>query len=38
MKKAKISAETENAVKQLSKWLGSLSELYKKFEEGNLEI
>jgi hypothetical protein len=38
MKKAKISPETENAVKQLSKWLGNLSELYKKFEEGNLEL
>lgn len=38
MKKAKISPETENAVKQLSKWLGGLSALYKKFEEGDLEL
>ena len=37
MKKATISPETENAVKQLSTWLGSLSELYKKFEAGDLE-
>ncbi len=38
MKKATISPETENAVKQLSTWLGSLSELYKKFEAGDLEL
>ena len=38
MKKAKTSAETENAVKQLSQWLNSLSVLYKKFEAGDLEI
>ena len=38
MKKAKISAETENAVKQLSQWLGNLSTLYKNFEKGDLEF
>jgi hypothetical protein len=38
MKKAKISAETENAVKQLSQWLGNLSKLYKNFEKGDLEF
>ena len=38
MKKATISPETENAVKQLGMWLGSLSELYKKFESGDLEL
>ena len=38
MKKAKISAETENAVKQLSKWLGILSKHYKDFESGDLEF
>ncbi len=38
IKKVAISPETENAVKQLSKWLGSLSELYKKFEAGDLEL
>ena len=38
MKKAKISAETENAVKQLSKWLGILSKHYKDFETGDLEF
>ncbi len=38
MKKAKISAETENAVKQLGKWLGILSKHYKDFESGDLEF
>ena len=38
MKKTEISAETENAVKQLSKWLGILSKLYKDFEAGDLEF
>ncbi|NOR75543.1 MAG: DUF4924 family protein [Draconibacterium sp.] len=38
MKKAEISAETENAVKQLSQWLGSLSKLYKDFELGELDL
>lgn len=38
MKKAEISAETENAVKQLSQWLGNLSKLYKDFEKGDLEF
>ncbi len=38
MKKTEISAETENAVKQLSKWLGILSKLYKDFETGDLEF
>ncbi len=38
MKKAKISDETENAVKQLSQWLGNLSKLYKDFEKGDLEF
>jgi len=38
MKKTEISAETESAVKQLSKWLGILSKLYKDFETGDLEF
>ena len=38
MKKAKISTETENAVKQLSQWLGNLSKLYKDFELGELDL
>ena len=38
MKKAEISAGTENAVKQLSGWLSILSKLYKDFEVGDLEF
>ena len=38
MKKAEISTGTENAVKQLSAWLGFLSKLYKDFEVGDLEL
>ena len=38
MKKAEVSIETENAIKQLSQWLGKLSVLYKEFETGKLEI
>jgi flagellin-specific chaperone FliS len=38
MKKANISAETENAVKQLSQWLSNLSKLYKDFELGDFEF
>lgn len=38
MKKAKITVETENAVKQISQWLAILSQLYKKFEAGKLDI
>lgn len=38
MKKAKISEGTVNAVKQLSLWLSALSELYKEFDAGNLDI
>ncbi len=38
MKGTKITAETENAVKQLSQWLGVLSKLYKDFEMGELEL
>ena len=38
MKKAKITVETENAVKQLSSWLGTLSQFYKKNETGKLKL
>ncbi len=38
MKKAEISPETTNAVKQLSEWLAVLSKLYKDFELGNMEL
>ncbi len=38
MKGTKITAETENAVKQLSQWLGGVSKLYKEFEMGELEL
>lgn len=38
MKKANISEGTVNAVKQLSQWLGILSEMYKNFETGNIKI
>ena len=38
MKKAEISDGTMNAVKQLSQWLGVLSNLYKDYEAGKLDI
>lgn len=38
MKKAEISEQTQNAVKQISQWLGNLSKLYKEFEEGKLDL
>jgi hypothetical protein len=38
MKKAEISDNTGNAVKQLSQWLSILSKLYKDFETGNLDL
>ena len=38
MQKAEISAETTEAVKRISKWLGLLSKLYKDFEAGDLEF
>lgn len=38
MKKAEITAETENAVKQISQWLGVLSKLYKESEDGKLDF
>ena len=37
-KKVEISEGTTLAIKQLSQWLGSLSKLYKEFEEGKLDI
>ena len=38
MQNKEISAETEDAVKQLSSWLNALSKLYKDYETGDLEI
>lgn len=38
MKKAEITVETENAVRQISQWLEILSQLYKEFETGKLDI
>jgi len=38
MKKTEITDETVNAVKQLSQWLGILSNLYKEFEAGKLDL
>jgi len=35
MKKAEVSTATEQAVKSLSQWLGSLSKIYKAFENGD---
>ncbi|MCG6188398.1 DUF4924 family protein [Maribellus maritimus] len=38
MQKKTISDETTEAIKRISKWLGLLSEMYKKYEEGDLEF
>ena len=38
MKKADVSSETAVAVKCLSQWLGSLSKLYKDFENGEFSF
>ncbi|NQU52589.1 MAG: DUF4924 family protein [Bacteroidetes bacterium] len=38
MKKAEISEATVNAIKQISQWLGILSNLYKNYEEGKLDL
>jgi hypothetical protein len=38
MQKKEITAETAEAIKRLSKWLGILSKLFKDFEEGSLEF
>jgi hypothetical protein len=38
MQKKEITAETTEAIKRLSKWLGILSKLFKDFEEGSLEF
>lgn len=38
LKKAEISEGTTLAIKQLSQWLGSLSKLYKEFEEEKLDL
>lgn len=38
IKKAKISDATSEAITRLSQWLGILSDLFKKFEAGDLEI
>lgn len=38
MQKKNITNETTDAVKRLSNWLGNLSELFKDFETGELEI
>lgn len=36
--KKDISAETKQAMSQISKWLGQLSELYRQFETGEFEF
>lgn len=38
MKKAEVSSATEQAVKSLSQWLGSLSKIYKDFEAGDFSF
>ena len=38
MQQKKISNETSEAIKQISKWLNVLSKLYKEFETGEFEI
>lgn len=38
MKKAEVSSATEQAVKSLSQWLGSLSKIYKAFESGDFSF
>jgi len=38
MKKAEVTAETEEAVQRLSQWLGSLSKLYRDFESGDFSF
>ncbi|MBN1986608.1 MAG: DUF4924 family protein [Prolixibacteraceae bacterium] len=37
MQKKAISDETSDAIKRISQWLGLLSKMYKKYEEGDLE-
>ena len=37
MQKKEISDETTDAIKRISHWLGLLSKMYKKYEEGDLE-
>lgn len=38
MQKKDVSAETTDAVKRISQWLGMLAKLYKDFEAGDLVI
>ncbi|QGY42342.1 DUF4924 family protein [Maribellus comscasis] len=38
MQKKTISDETTEAIKRISRWLGLLSEMYKKYEDGDLEF
>jgi hypothetical protein len=38
MQKKEITAETTEAIKRLSAWLGLLSKLFKDFEVGSLEL
>ena len=38
MKKSEVTEATSEAVKRLSQWLGSLSKLYKNFENGEFEF
>ena len=38
MQQKKISAETTEAIKCISQWLALLSKMYKKYEEGDLEM
>lgn len=38
MQKKDISAETSEAVKRLSSWLSKLSQLYKDYEAGDLQL
>lgn len=38
IQKKEITEETSEAVKRLSSWLGALSKLFKKYEEGELEL
>jgi maltooligosyltrehalose synthase len=38
MQKKEITAETSEAIKRISDWLGFLSKLFKDFEQGELEL
>jgi len=38
IQKKNISAETNDAIKRISVWLGSLAKLYREFEAGEIDI